>query len=83
MTPRLIFSGHTVSFGRLLAMLNGGERLVAVYRRDYVNTLHAKHIHGEKDYITVAGQTKHGFYYDLHWYVSPTGSEDLADYPLP
>lgn len=83
MASRLIFSGHKVSFGRLLDKLKSGEKLVAVYQRDYVNTLHAKRIFGEKDYITIAGQTKHGFYHNLHWYASSMGSEEPADYLLP
>ena len=83
MTPRLIFSGHNVSYGRLLELRRGGEKIVATYRRDFTNTAHIKCIASKGDYITIAGQTKHGFYHSLHWYGSMTGSVDPTDYGMP
>ncbi len=82
MTPRLLFAGHNVSYGRLLELRHRGEAIVAICRRDFTNTLYLQCITSEKDYITIAGQTKHGFYHGLRWYGSMTGSEDPADYGL-
>lgn len=80
MTPRLIFIGHNVSYGRLLELRRNDEKIVATWRRDLLNTAHIKRIANEGDYVAIAGQTKHGFYHSLRWYGSMTGSVDLADY---
>lgn len=80
MTPRLIFSGYDISYGRLLELRHPGEKIVAVWRRDLLNTVHILCITGERDYTIIAGQTKNGFYHSLRWYGTSTGSVDPADY---
>lgn len=79
---RLIGEGQGVSYADLMSQLQEGEVLVATWLRDPLNTPKARPVTDEHDHSSIAGKTEHGYYVELRWFASTTGSVNPIDYDM-
>lgn len=82
MTNRLIRQGQDVSYDDLMSELKDGEVLVATWLRDPVNIPYARPVTDKNDHRSIADKTRYGYYVNLRWFASTTGSTNPIEYGM-
>lgn len=77
---RLIGEGTQVAYHELINKLDDGEVIVAAWLRDPQNTPHARPVEDANDHQAIVGKTSAGYYVQLRWFASKSGSTNPAEY---
>ncbi len=82
MTNRLLRQGKDASYDEMIGALGEGEVLVATWLRDPMNTPNAAVVENAAQAQMISSKTEHGYYVQLRWYASVSGSTNPFDYSL-